>query len=267
MGSHGSKQPRTGKIGAVEHAIAILRCIAEAGAPIGVNDIARQIGLHKSSVSRLVATLAASAFVQRQPETGRISLGMGLVAVATPAFAKFNLRDTVRPLLATLAMEVGETVSFSIWDRCDAVSIEQVPGAKAVQAFSEPGHRSPGHATAAGKVLLAHMGEAAISDYCSKPLQRYTPKTITAVDVLQAELQRCRSRSFAINTGEFEIDVGAVSAIVLDRQCNVAGCISIVVPMYRFGTERRSELAETVVRFARKLSAEFGYSPANRKLA
>jgi len=266
-GSPGSKQPRSGKVGAVEHAIAVLRCVSEAGAPIGVNDIARRVGLHKSSVSRLVATLAASAFVQREPETGRISLGMGLVAVARPAFARFNLRDVVRPLLATLAMEVGETVSFSIWDCCEAVSIEQVPGANAVQAYSEPGHRNPGHATAVGKMLLAHMGEDAIADYCSRPLQRYTARTITRVDALRAELQQCRSRGFAINRGEFEIDVGAVSAIVLDRQGDVAGCISIVVPMYRFSMARRSELAETVMRFSGKLSAEFGYSPAGRKQA
>lgn len=254
------KPPRSGRVGAVQHATEVLRCISEASAPIGINDIARRIGLHKSSVSRIIATLADSAFVQRDPETGRISLGMGLVAVATPAIAKFNLRDVVRPLLATLAMEVDETVSFSIWDRCEAVSIEQVPGANAVQAFSEPGHRNPGHATAAGKILLAHMGEAIIADYCSKPLRRYTSKTITQVDALKAELQLCRSQGFAINRGEFEIDVGGVSAIVLDRQSKVAGGISIIVPMYRFSATRRLELAKIVMRFAGKLSAEFGYS-------
>lgn len=259
--------PRTGKIAAVEHAIAVLRCVSEADGPIGVNDIARRVGLHKSSVSRLVATLAASAFVRREPETGRISLGMGLVAVATPAFAQFNLRDVVRPLLATLAMEVDETVSFSIWDCSEAVSIEQVPGANAVQAFSEPGHRNPGHATAAGKILLAHLGEDAITEYCSRELRRYTAKTITQVDALKEELQLCRSQGFAINRGEFEIDVGAVSALVRDRQSNVAGGISIIVPMYRFGTARRSELAKTAMHFARKLSSEFGYSSADRKEA
>lgn len=265
--THHGKLPRTGTIGAVEHAIDVLRCVSEAGAPIGVNDIARRVGLHKSSVSRLIVTLAASAFVQREPESGRISLGMGLVAVATPAFAKFNLRDVVRPLLTALATEVGETVSFSIWDCTEAVSIEQVPGANAVQAFSEPGHRNPGHATAAGKALLAHRGQDAIADYCSGPLHRYTTKTITRMDALKAELQQCRTQGFAINRGEFELDVGAVSAVVFDRQSNVAGCISIVVPMYRFSAARRPELARTVMRFADKLSAEFGCSPAGRSKA
>jgi len=84
---------------------------------------------------------------------------------------------------------------------------------------------------------------------------------------VRASYSSAAIEALPINRGEFEIDVGAVSAIVLDRQGDVAGCISIVVPMYRFSMARRSELAETVMRFAGRLSAEFGYSPAGRKQA
>lgn len=261
------RAPRTGRIGAVEHAIDVLRCLSEVGAPLGVNDIARRVGRHKSSVSRLVATLETARLIQRDTETGRISLGMGLLALAAPLLSGFELRDVVRPLLAQLAQDTGETVSFGIWDGTEAVSIEQVPGANSVQAFSAPGHRNPAHCTAAGKALLAHMEDQVIAAYCSQPLRRFTPQTITRVDALRAELRQCRSQGYAINTGEFEIDVGALAAVVFDRHSKVIGCVTATVPMYRFGADRRSQLASSIVQCAAKLSAKLGYPAARKRSA
>lgn len=248
--------PRRETIGAIEHAIDVLRCLSEANFAVGVNDIARRIGLHKSSVSRIAKTLENARLIQRDSATGRLSLGIGLVTLAAPALASFEVRDVVRPLLLELAAQTGETVSFSVWDGHEAVSIEQAPGSNSVRAFSRPGRRNPGHATAAGKVLLAHMGDAAIEKYCSKPLHRFTDRTITDPRALKAELARCRTQLCAINTGEFECDVGAVSAIAFDRQSRVFGAVTVTAPLYRFAQARRAELAKAVVRCAAELSGK-----------
>ncbi len=250
---------RRGTIGAVEHAIDLLRCLSEAGSALGTNDIARRIGIHKSSVSRLAATLEKARLIQRDADTGRLSLGMGLVTLAAPVLASFELRDVVRPALEKLAAQTGETASFSVWDGEEAVSIEQVAGSNSVKAFSLPGHRNPAHATAVGKILLAHMGEAKIEAYCGKPLRRFTDTTITTPAALKTELARCRVQRYAINLGEFESDVGAVSAAVLDGRAQVLGAMTATVPMYRFKSARRAELAEFVTRAAAELSAQLGF--------
>jgi DNA-binding IclR family transcriptional regulator len=173
----------------------------------------------------------------------------------------------VRPLLEKLARTTGETVSFGIWDGHEAVSIEQVAGSNSIQAFSSPGHRDPAHATAVGKVILAHMDESAIDKYCSAPLKRYTERTITDPDALKAELKRARAQGYAINTGELEGDVGAVSAIVFDGRSQVFGAVTVTVPMYRFGSARRKELAETARAFAAELSSKLGFSMGLRGAA
>ncbi len=253
--------------GAVGHAIDLLRCLSEASAPIGVNEIARRIGLHKSTVSRLAGTLEGERLLQRDPATGRLSLGVGLVALAAPVLAGYEVRDLARPLLELLAAETGETVSLSIWDGAEAVSIEQVPGSNSVRTFSRPGHRNPGHGTASGKVLLAHMGQQAIAEYCSRTLRRFTEHTITDPKTLIAALDLCRARGYGINLGELESDVGAVSAVVFDRETNVVGAVTATVPMYRFKPARRSELAESVLRCAAELSAKLGYRASPRRLA
>jgi DNA-binding IclR family transcriptional regulator len=253
-----AKSARRDTVGAVEHAVALLRCLSEAGNSLGTNEIARRIGLHKSSVSRLAGTLERARLVQRHADTGQLSLGIGLVALAAPVLASFAVRDLVRPLLKDLAARTGETASFCIWDGREAVSIEQVPGSISIQALSRPGHRDPGHATASGKVLLAHLGDAVIDDYCRQPLHRFTDRTLTDRAALLAELAHCRVQGYAINTGELERDVGAVAAIVLDAQARPLGAVTAAVPMYRFDTARRSALTEAVTACARELAKGVG---------
>jgi DNA-binding IclR family transcriptional regulator len=254
-----SAASRRGTVGAVEHAIDLLRCLSEAGSALGTNDVARRIGLHKSSVSRLAATLERARLIRRDAETGRLSLGIGLVTLAAPVLARFEIRDLVRPALAKLAAQTGETASFSVWDGEEAVSIEQVAGSNAVKAFSLPGHRNPAHATAVGKVLLAHLGAAQIEAYCARPLRRFTDITVTTPAALKAELARARAQRYAINLGEFESDVGAVSSVVFDAGGEVLGAMTATVPMYRFKAARRAELAPIVARAAAELSAQLGF--------
>jgi DNA-binding IclR family transcriptional regulator len=261
-----SSAPRE-TLSAVRHAVDVLRCLSEVNSPIGVNEIARRIGLHKSTVSRLAGALEDERLLQRDASTGRFSLGIGLVALAAPVLAGFEVRDLARPLLELLARQTGETVSFNIWNGTEAVSIEQVPGSNSVRAFSRPGHRDPGHGTASGKILLAHLGQKAITVYCSRPLQRFTDRTITDPTVLISALELYRAQGFATNLGELESDVGAVAAVVFDRASNVVGAVSAAVPMYRFTPARRSELADSVRRCAAELSANLGYPTSLQRLS
>ena len=240
-------------IGAVVHAISLLRCVSEADAPLGVNEIARRIGLHKSTASRLVATLEAEHLVERDRMTDRITLGLGLAALASPVLVGLGLRDVVRPYLRDLARQSGETASFSIWDGSQAVSLEQAQGESAVRTFSAPGRRDFGHSSAAGKMLLAQAGEEAIAAYCAKPFTRFTERTIVEPSRLCTELEAARARGYAVNTGETEIDVGAVSSAVRDGNGRVVGTVTLTVPVYRFDATRQSELGEMVLAAATKL--------------
>jgi len=107
-------------------------------------------------------------------------------------------------------------------------------------------------------VLLAHMGEAVIAAYCARPLRHFTDRTITSAKRLTVELARCRAQGYAINLGELDADIGAVSSVVVDRRAKVVGAVTATVPMYRFDASRQSELADRVRRCALELSAKLG---------
>ena len=73
-------EPRTPHVLAVRHAIEMLRCLASDTPLLGVSEIASVVGMHKSSVSRMVATLEEDGLVERDPASKRIRLGAGLLA-------------------------------------------------------------------------------------------------------------------------------------------------------------------------------------------
>lgn len=249
-----SAEKRSNKIGAVEHAIAILRCLSTSPEPLGINELARRIGLNKSSISRLVATLVVARLVERDAASARIRLGAGLVLLAAPVLAELHIKDLVRPALEELAMRSGETASYNMWDGSDAVTIEQVAGPGAVRIFSEPGRRDPGHCTACGKILLAHEPAEVIEAYCATALEGFNERTIVEPAVLRQELATARQRGYALNLGELDGEISAISAVVRDERGKVVGSITVTVPSYRFTLERQQVLIDMVVDTARRTS-------------
>jgi len=249
---------------AVRHAIDILRGFSARAPQQGVSEIARRMGLHKSSVSRLVATLEQDHLLERDRETNRIRLGAGLIGLAAPLLANVKVAEVARPYLAELAQRSGETISFSIWDGAGAVSLEQALGGNAIAHYAPPGRRNPAHCTASGKLLLAHASPGEIEEILSRPLERCTPRTVCDPVKLRAEILTIRSRGYALNAGEFAPDVGAVAAVVRDAGGEIAGAITATVPMYRFEAARRAELTALVRDTAAGLSKRLGYDGTGR---
>lgn len=252
-----SAETKGATIAAVEHAIAILRCLSASTEPLGINEISRRIGLHKSSISRLVATLAAARLVERDAASAKIRLGAGFVLLAAPVLADLHIKDLVRPALEALAAQSGETASFNMWDGGDAVTVEQAAGPSAVRIFSELGRRDPGHCTACGKILLSHQPVEIIEAYCTGPLQRFNERTVTEPRALKQELAVARERGYALNFGELESDVSAISAVVRGAFGKVIGSVTLAVPSYRFTPERQQALIAMVVGAARAISRAY----------
>jgi DNA-binding IclR family transcriptional regulator len=247
-----------GTITAVKHAINVLRCFSGKDVSLGVTELASRVGLHKSSVSRIIATLEEAQFVERDPATGRFRIGLGLVALSAPALVDLRLDDVVRPFLRDLATRAGETASINIWDGAAAVCIDQELSSNTIAYHAPLGIRRPAHCTAVGKALLAHAAEGDVEKILGGPLPRFTPKTITSRRALSEELAKVRQQGYAVNGGEYGGEVGAIAAAVKGANRNVVGAISLTVPLYRFQRKRRLELKEIVVEAAQQLSRRLG---------
>jgi len=251
---------RGSTVTAVRHAIEILRTFSASEREQGISEIARRIGLHKSSVSRLVTTLEQDRLLERDEVTKRVRLGGGLISLAAPLLGNVKVAEIARPYLVDLARRAGETISFSVWDGSGAVSVEQVLGGQAIAHYAPPGRRNPAHCTASGKALLACASDTEIGRVLADALERYTPRTVCDPARLRNELAATRARGYAINVGEFTTDVGAVAAVVRNGDGRVAGAIAATAPMYRFDAARRTELGSMVKQIAGELSRRLGYA-------
>ncbi len=253
-----AKVVRDPTVHAARHAIEILRCISQSHPEIGISDIARQVGLHKSSVSRLVATLQQQRVVERNPSTDRVSLAPGLIAIAAPLVNQVGISPASRKRMAQLAEASAETVNLSIWDGREGISIDQTLGPNAITHYAALGQNNPAHCTATGKVLLAFASAADTDAVMNGELMRYTDRTITDPAALAKELVRVRATGVAVNRGEFSDDAGAVAAIVRNSSGQLTTALAITVPMYRFSKARERKLLELVKDAATDISGRIG---------
>ena len=147
-------------VAAVRHAVDILRAMDGSGPDLGVNELARRAGVHNSTASRILSTLEAARFVDRDPLSGRFRIGMGLIALVNPIVTNLDIVQLARPAINRLAREAGETTSLGFWLEGEVIMVEQVPGSRAVGFITRASARVPAHCTAAGKMFLSEASPA-----------------------------------------------------------------------------------------------------------
>jgi IclR family acetate operon transcriptional repressor len=227
--------PRTGRpatrhVGGVERAFTVLHALAEADGDLGTNELARRSGLHASSVSRLLGTLARSGAVVHVEATGRYRLGPALIRLGHAAASRLDLRELARPHLERLVAETGETATLAVPGEREAVTIDFVRSPSSVQSVAEVGRPSVAYATATGKVMLAY-GPARVP---AGRLRAYTPRTIASRSALAEELGEVRRRGYATALGERELDLNAVAVPVHDARDALVAILGVQGPQSRF---------------------------------
>jgi len=251
-----TRQPSTRRIGAAERAIAVLDTLADAG-ELGTNEIARRTGMTPSTVSRQLGTLAASGMVERVQASGRYRLGLRIVHLANALLARLDVREVARPHLTALVDATGETATLSVPGEEDAITVDFVPGSHFVQPVSKLGRPSVGHATAAGKVMLAFSGR----ELPDGPLRAYTPRTITDLQVLAREIAQVRERGWAQAVGEREPDLTALAAPIRSSRGELEAIVALQGPSSRFDAAAVDAAAPLLVERAEAISRELGWRP------
>lgn len=174
---------RDNSVQSVHRAISILQVLAIRDAT-GVTEIAAELGVHKSTVFRLLATFEARGLVEQNSERGRYRLAYGVVQLAAGAAKMDDLSLLSRPVCRQLA----ETVNVVVHDGRAVISIDQVLGAPAVTTVNWVGQRTPMRATSAGKVFMAHMDPEQLDALLDEGLEIYTPHTIVDPAALKREV-------------------------------------------------------------------------------
>ena len=243
-------QPATRQVAAVQRAIAVLDELAAARAELGTNEIARRTGVNVSTISRILATLTSGGLVEHIAVSGRYRLGVGVIRLASAAGERLDIRSLARPHLAELATRTQETATLSIPGGHEAITLDYVQSPLSVRSVAEVGRASAAHATAVGKVYLAHGGIAP-----DGPLAAFTERTIVDHDVLQTEVARVRERGWGQALGEREEDLNAVAVPVLDPAGQLVAILGVQGPAVRFSPRVMRTAVELLMERAGQISA------------
>jgi DNA-binding IclR family transcriptional regulator len=249
----------TGPVQSVDRAVAILEILARDG-EAGVTEVARELGVHKSTASRLLTALDRRELVVQDAARGRYRLGVGLVRLAGAAGRGLDLVQESWPVCRALAQEVGETVNLAILSGRDALYLDQVAGPAALSPHNWAGQRIPLHATSDGKVLLAYLSAAEVAEHLTPPLRRFTDRTITSLAEFPRVLVEVRRRGYATAVEELELGLTAVAAPVRNAEGQVIASISASGPSFRIPDERIGALAGSVRHAAAAISRRLGWA-------
>lgn len=260
----GLAAPKASRAGlsSVRNAARLLCAFTPADRDLGVSELAERLGLAKSTVHRILTTLAAEGLIERDAGSGRYRLGLRLYELGAIVADHLDLHEVVAGPIDDLRNRTGETVHVAILDGAEVVYIARRESPHTLRLFSRVGHRNHAHCTSTGKVLLAFLSEserAALLD--GRALVAHTPYTITDRNRLEEELEQIRRRGWAQNVNESEVGVTSVAAPIRDATGRVVAAISVAGPGPRFTRDTLRRFAAETVRTAEIISSRLGYRP------
>jgi DNA-binding IclR family transcriptional regulator len=221
-----------------ERVLALLKTFDDSRVELGVAEIARALGVHKSTASRLAAALERTGFLARAGK--RYRLGVEVIRLGTVALRSFDLVATMQPGMEKVSQQTGETVNLAVPDGEDVLNVAEVPSTYILSCSGGwIGRRTRPHAVANGKVLLAY---GALPQ--PRTLERYTPQTITTPGALAAELDQVRRDGYATAVAELEEGLVAVAAPVFDPAGTCVAALSVSGPEFRMLPETLAGLGK-----------------------
>jgi DNA-binding IclR family transcriptional regulator len=242
----------------VERAIRILNLISQRD--LKLHEISSSLNLHKSTASRLLATLEKNGLIKKDKETKRFRLGLKILDLAYRLQEGLDIRNIAHPYLAELGKLTKETIHLAVLDREEIVYLDKIESSHPVRMYSRIGNRAPLYCTAVGKAILAYLPEKEMNPIIARmEFRKFTDKTITEPDELREHLEELRKQGYSTDNGEYEPDISCISAPIFDFNQDAVASISVSVTRGRTSFNELLQFVPTLKQFAKKISRELGY--------
>ncbi|QPP05446.1 IclR family transcriptional regulator [Streptomyces bathyalis] len=229
---------------------------------LGVSRIARELGLSKAVVHRILQTLVARGMVTLDQHTRLYQLGPTAAALGARALRDLDLRAVAANTLRRLQEETRETVTLTALVPGGRAYVDQIVSTHEVKMTVELGRRFPLHAGSSGKAVLAFLPEGRREEILAAGLPALTGSTPTDAARLRAELDSVRDSGYASSAGERQADAGSVAAPVFGLDGDVRGAVSVCGPRSRFTPEFVRDCAPHVLDAAHDISHALGWPGA-----
>jgi len=238
----------------LQNAIRLLNTFTIDEPELGISSLAERLGLAKSTVHRLVTSLAQEGFIAKDVNTNLYRLGISILERGNVVTSTMKIYQAALPVLHDLGKLVNESVHFGIFREDKVVFINRIDSSRSITSLSIMGSQVPAHCTSSGLVFLAYQPKETVDRIIRKGLTAYTEKTITDPQRLYQVLETVRKQGYAVSIEEYQKGVASVAAPILNAQGKAIASVSTPGPVNRMPKETIAQIAKYVTRAAQEIS-------------
>ena len=244
----------------IDRAFDILELLSLEKDGLGVTEIGKRVSLHKSTVHRILTTMAERGYIEKVSSTNAYRLGLRLVEISSIYLNSIELKTEARPYLWELTSRLNQPTHLAILDGAEAVYIDKVDVVNSIRLYSQIGRRISVHCSALGKSLLTGLPDLEIEERLSKcDFMKYTDNTIRDKDELLKQVKKARLTGWSWDDAEHEEGIRCLASPIYDYRGKVIAAVSVAGPAAVITKEQDEEMARFVVDTAYKISKRMGY--------
>jgi DNA-binding IclR family transcriptional regulator len=248
----------------VDRAIDLLECFTPEQPELSVTQLATRLAVDKSAASRLAATLRSRKFLDLNQATRRYRIGGRLHELGRLFVARESLAEVAAPHLQVLVREVGHASHVGVLDRNAVLIVACVESQHRLQVAVQVGEHRAAHATAAGKLFLAHGTDEFVASFCRNGrFPKVGPKTIETLAEMRKELAAIRDKGIARNVEESLRGVGAIAAPILSSEGAILASLTTIFPLAVVGPNEFDRIGTHVRRAAARISSQLAASASH----
>lgn len=243
----------------VDRLFDILEQISASSSPMSLSDIARATDMSKSTVHRLLSTMCARHYVEKNADS-TYSIGYKLIETVSLHINSLELITEAKPLLGGIVRDLGLTSHLGILDGCDVIYIEKMDPYPNTRLYTQVGFRSPAYCSSIGKCLLSCLsGDELDETLYTYKFTKYTPNTITDPSEFKRQLKVVRHQGWAMDNEEFKIGHRCVGAPIFDYRGAAVAAISASGSTTQLSDDQLEKTIAEVKKAARDISRRMGY--------
>ena len=225
------------QVKSLARAMQVLECFSVEQPELGPSEIARMLGMQKSTVYNILSTFEQLGYLVKNPQSSRYFLGLKVLHLGYIVNSHHGLRDIFLPYLHRIAQETREVCYFGILDGSEVLYMESTYPSNQQQTRNILGERAPLYCTGLGKAMLAYLPEEQAEKVISGKLKAYTGCTITDPNVLRNNLEEIRQNGYATDNMEHEYGIRCVAVPIFNAAGKVFAAVSVSGPSPRFDPE------------------------------
>jgi IclR family transcriptional regulator, KDG regulon repressor len=247
----------------IGQATTVLEAVAAQPGTLRLTDLSRRLSLAKPTMHRILRSWANLNYLEVDLE-GRYRLGWKFFELTGKHHESLDLRELARPHLASIHARCGETVHLTVLEGSDVLYLDKIESGEPIRVYAAIGRRAPLHATASGKAMLAHQATSFFDSYLDGEPKRFTTRTLSTRGELVPELETIRQQGYAVNRGEWHLEVSAVAAPIHGFDGAVTAAFNATVPSTVLDEAKLTLLSDLLVDGADRLSRALGFVPGGR---